>query len=255
MIGGASLWAVGGVVARRTPGHLPWPPLLFSSAAAGAAIGIPAVRGQGVVAAAQVAGLALAAAAGYLLDDPAAAVTQTVPRPLWRRRSATVVRGLAVLAATWIVLLTLLRRAAGFSAVPLTIETTVTALLSLAAAALLAQRGEPEPGNLTAPAVILTGVGAMLLQPLLGVTLFLSADEESASRLLGWAGVAILAVLILLAAWRDPARRRRGRSRTLWTTRAPAPGDPVADAHSPQRRNGSRGAAPASHSASGRPTR
>jgi hypothetical protein len=197
-------------VARRTPGHLPWPALLCAVAAAGAAVAVPvATRGQGAGLAVQMAGLALAAAAGYLLDDPASAVTQTVPRPLWRRRSATVVRGLAVLAATWIVLLTLLEwRVGGFSAVPSTIEAAVVALLALAVAALLARRGEPEPGNVVAPAVALVGIGAFLLQPLLGITLFLSADEASAGRLGWWAGVAVGAVLILGATWRDPARRR-----------------------------------------------
>ena len=82
----------------------------------------------------------------------------------------------------------------------------MTALLAVTAAAQLARRGDPEPGNLIAPAVVLAGTGAMLLQPLLGITLFLSADEQSARLLAGWAGPAVAALLILLAAWRDPAR-------------------------------------------------
>jgi hypothetical protein len=158
------------------------------------------------------AGLALAAAAGYLLDDPAAAVTSTVPRPLWRRRSATVVRGLAVLAASWTLLLALLEwRVSGLSAIPATFETAVIALLALSAAALLARRGEPEPGNLVGSAVVLTGVGALLVQPLLGVTIFLSVDstdEQAAGSLASWAAVAFAAAVVLLVASRDPASRR-----------------------------------------------
>jgi hypothetical protein len=158
------------------------------------------------------AGLALAAAAGYLLDDPAAAVTSTVPRPLWRRRSATVVRGLAVLAASWTLLLALLEwRVPGLSAIPATFETAVIALLALSAAALLARCGEPEPGNLVGSAVVLTGVGALLVQPLLGVTIFLSLDsagEQATSSLAWWAAVALAAAVVLLAASRDPASRR-----------------------------------------------
>lgn len=203
-------------LARRTPGRLPWPPLLSAMAAAGAVVGLSvATGGGGAELAVQVAGLALAAAAGYLLDDPAAAVTQTVPRPLWRRRSATVVPGLAVLSATWILLLTLLEwRNGEVSAVPQTIQTAVTALLALTAAALLARRGESEPGDVVAPATVLAGVGALLLEPLLGVRIFLSADEESGGRLGCWIGVAIGAGLVLLAASRDPAGGRRRRTRS-----------------------------------------
>ena len=102
--------ATAGRPGPTNPWPAPWPPLLSAVAAAGAVVGLSvATGGGGAELAAQVAGLALAAAAGYLLDDPAAAVTQTVPRPLWRRRSATVVRGLAVLSATWILLLALLK--------------------------------------------------------------------------------------------------------------------------------------------------
>jgi hypothetical protein len=183
-------------------------------AAASSAVAVPvATHGQGAVLSAEMAGLALAAAAGYLLDDPAAAVTSTVPRPLWRRRSVTVVRGLAVLAANWTLLLALLEwRASGLSAIPVTAQTAVIALLALTAAALLARRGEPEPGNLVASAVVLTGVGALLVQPLLGVTIFLSADstgEQAASRIAWWTAVALSATVVLLAASRDPASRHR----------------------------------------------
>jgi hypothetical protein len=104
-----------------------------------------------------------------------------------------VVRGLAVLAASWTLLLALLEwRVSGLSAIPATFETAVIALLALSAAALLARRGEPEPGNLVGSAVVLTGVGALLVQPLLGVTIFLSVDstdEQAASGLAWWAAV------------------------------------------------------------------
>jgi hypothetical protein len=195
-------------LSRRTPGRLPWPPTLSAMATAGTVVGLAvATHGGGLQLAAQVAGLALAAAAGYLLDDPAAAVTQTVPRPLWRRRSATVVRGLGVLTLTWILLLALLElRHGGVPVIRLTVETAVIALLAITAAALLAGRGEPEPGNVVAPGVALLGIGALMMQPILGVPLLLSAGAQSAGRLGCWAGLAVAALLLLLAAWRDPAR-------------------------------------------------
>jgi hypothetical protein len=199
------------VVSRRTPGLLPWPPLLSAVVAAAGVVGlVVATHGHAGELAARVAGLALAASVSYLLDDPAAAVTQAVPRPLWRRRSATVVRGIAVVTVAWALSLAVLGwRADGVHVVPLTLETAVVALLALTAAAVVALRGDPEPGNLVAPAVVLAGIGALLLQPSLSVTLFTSADELSARRLGCLAAVAAGAVLVLLAAWRDPASPRR----------------------------------------------
>lgn len=213
MRGRAVAGAASAALVRRTPGRVPWPPLLCSVGAASAAVAVPvATRGQGAALSVEIAGLALAAAAGYLLDDPAAAVTSTVPRPLWRRRSATVVRGLTVLAASWTLLLALLEwRGSGLSAIPATIQTAVTALLALSAAAMLARAGEQEPGNLVGSAVVLTGVGGLLAQPLLGVTIFLrvdSMDEQATSSLAWWAAVGLAAAVVLLAASRDPASRR-----------------------------------------------
>ena len=201
-------------VAGRTPGPLPWPPLIGATAAAAAVVGLATARGGVSGLAVQVAGLALAAGAAYLLDDPAAAVTVTVPRSLWRRRSATVVRGLAVLTATWTVLLVLPRRGGdGLDDPAVTVQTAGVALLALAAAAVLARRGTPEPGNLVAPAVALVGIGALLLQPMLGVTLFVGADRPPDNWLSWWVGVVIGMLLVLLAAWRDPAARFRVRRR------------------------------------------
>jgi hypothetical protein len=196
---------------RRAGGLTPWPPLLSAMATAGGVVGLVVVtHGAGGELAAHVAGLVLAAAAGYLLDDPAAAVTQAVPRPLWRRRSATVVRGIAVLAAAWALSLALVEwRTEGVPVLPLTLETAVIAVIALTAAALMVLRGEPEPGNVVAPAVALLGIGALLLQPSLGLTLFLSADPGSVALLGCWAAVGACALVVLVAAGRDPASRRR----------------------------------------------
>jgi hypothetical protein len=199
------------VLARSAASPLAWPPLLSAMATAGGVVGlVVATDGAGGELAAHVAGLALAAGAGYLLDDPAAVVTQTVPRPLWRRRSATVVRGIAVLAVAWALSLALLEwRVEGVPALPLTLETAVIAVLALTAAAVVALRGEPEPGNVVAPAVALLGIGALLLQPSLGLTLFLSDDPGSVALLGCWAAVGACALVVLFAAGRDPASRRR----------------------------------------------
>jgi hypothetical protein len=194
-----------------TAGRLPWPPLLSAMATAGGLVGlVVAMHGAGGGLGAQVAGMVLAAAAGYLLDDPAAAVTHTVPRPLWRRRSATVIRGIAVLTVAWALSLALLEwRADGVPVLPITLETAVIAVIALTAAALMIHRGEPEPGNVVAPAIALLGIGALLLQSSLGFTLFLSADPGSVALLGCWAAVAACALVVLLAAGRDPATRRR----------------------------------------------
>jgi len=165
--------AVQAMLSRRTPGPLPWAPLLSAIATAMAVVGLVVTTqlAQGELAT-HVAGLALAAAAGYLLDDPATAVTQAVPRPLWRRRLATVVRGVAVLTLAWMLLLALVNWRDGTVAIlPLIIETAAIALIAVATAALLARHGEAEPGSIVAPAVAFLGIGALLLQPMLGITL------------------------------------------------------------------------------------
>ena len=198
--------AVAGV---RSPGRLPWPPLLGATAIAATTVGLAIATGGGAAALAMlVAGLALAASAGYLLDDAAHALTQTLPCALWRRRSSVVVRGIAVLAGTWAVLLAWLAwRGTPIAAASLTLQTSTITLLALAAAALLGRHGEPEPGSLVAPAVALIGIGALLAQPILGFTVFQSSSDESTGRIRCWVGVGIVALVTLLVALRDPVAR------------------------------------------------
>lgn len=195
-------------VVRRTPGQVPWPPVLCAIGAAGFVVGlVAAIDRGGFEPAAQLSGLTLAAAAGYLVDDPATTVTQTVPRPLWRRRAATVVPGLVLLTCTWAGLLALLQwRAGGLRSLPLSIEAGLGGLLALAAAALLCRRGEHEAGNVVAPALLLLGVGVLLFQPLSRVTL-IGAQQVSAARVGWWVGIGLCAGLVLLANSRDLAHR------------------------------------------------
>ena len=78
----------------------------------------------------------------------------------------------------------------------------VAALISVAvaAAALTARRGEPEPGNLVAPTIVLLGVGALIAQPALDITLFIGGPGDPHRRV-WWVGIVVAATIVLLIAF------------------------------------------------------
>ena len=123
--------------------------------------------------------LALAASAAYLLDDAASTLTTVAPRSLWRRRAFPLVIGLGAIAISWAVVLLSLRRLPEVTLRALTIEIIVLVLVALAASAVLAMRGEPEPGNQVAVVVPLAGVGALVIGGMLGLTSSSAASAPS----------------------------------------------------------------------------
>ncbi|MFG1624766.1 hypothetical protein [Kribbella sp. NPDC049227] len=155
------------------------------------------------------AAVALASGTAYLLDEAAIAVTSSTPQGLWRRRAPTLFAGLAVAAAAWTVVVVLLNRQSPTpSTSALTIEVVALVSTALAAAAVTARRGEPEPGNLVAPAIVLLGVGALIAQPALDITLFMGGPGDP-DRRVWWVGIAIAATIVMLIASRDAATRPR----------------------------------------------
>jgi hypothetical protein len=198
----------------------PWPSLLLAATSAGSVTAVSALRPTGAIPlfVIHLAAVALASGAAYLLDDVAIAVTASAPRGLWRRRAPALFVGLAVVAAAWTVVVALLRRRPpGPSTSALTIEVLALVLIALAAAAVTARTGESEPGNLVAPAIVLVGIGALIAQPALHVTLFIGGLGDP-DRRVWWLGAAVAATMVLIIASRDPATppMLRGRRTADW---------------------------------------
>ena len=126
--------------------------------------------------------------------------------------------GAGLLTATWLGILLVLRWQDALPPVLLaTAEVVVLCLGSLAAAAVLVRRGDPEPGGQVAPVIGLLGIGALMADSLLGVALFLpwEAGEPALGIGLAWATGAVLAVAVIIDASRDPASRPLG---VTWET-------------------------------------
>ncbi len=167
--------------------------------------------------------LGLAGAAAYLLDDAVSALTGVVPAPLWRRRAMRLGAGVVLLGGIWTGVLleatsrSVPDRTSGAAAGVLSLEVGVLAAVAVAASAVCARHGEPEPGGLVAPALALGGLGLMIVGPLLGFAPFPSEHGPGIGVTWWcWVGVGAAALTALAVASRDPASRgrpRRPRSR------------------------------------------
>ena len=101
-------------------------------------------------------------------------------------------------------------------------ELTVLCVLALAAAAVLAARGESEPGGLVAPAVGLLGIGALIADLLVETAIFMPWDGSGGGGVRpAWASLGGLAVFVFAVASRDP----RDPARSDWQWRAGASTD------------------------------
>jgi hypothetical protein len=188
--------AAGGVVALV---------LLAAAAQPGAGVSPFVVR---------VAELGLAGGAAYLLDDAAAQLTTVTPPGVWRRRAPGLAWGAAVLAGTWaVVLLVLAWQASSPPAVVTSGELAVLCLASVAAAAVLFRRGDPQPGVRIAPVVVLSGVTVIVAESVLRLTIFVPWDgSDSAVTHVTWGMGGLVAAGVLVWASRDPAAHARGLS-------------------------------------------
>jgi hypothetical protein len=133
---------------------------------------------------------------------------------VWRRRLPRLLSGAALLSAAWALALIVLRWQDSLPPVPLVSgELAVLCASSLAAAAVLAARGESEPGGLVAPAVGLLGIGALIADLFLEAPIFVPWDGSGGAVVRWvWACLGGLAVVVILVASRDPARSGPGRA-------------------------------------------
>ncbi len=178
--------------------------------------------------------LLLAGGAAYLLDDAAVALTTVTPVRVWRRRLPRLLSGVTLLAAAWAVVLGVLRWQDSLPPVgQASAELAVLCLVAVAATAVLAARGEGEPGGLVAPVVGLLGIGALIAELFLPTAVFVPSDGSGGAGVrLAWALIGGFAVLVVAVASRDPAGsgfptrkvsllRPRRRPRTSRATRWP----------------------------------
>lgn len=175
----------------------------------------------------RIAELLLAGGAAYLVDDAAVALTVTAPRSVWRRRLPVLVGGVGVLGTSWLgILLVLHWQASALPLIGLTWEVVVLCCLAVAAAAVLARQGEPEPGGQVAPGVFLLGMTAVLAEPILRLAIFVPEEGMGAvARQLWWWGAVVIAVVTVLLASSDPATTTRLRAG--WRSVARGRGQPV----------------------------
>jgi hypothetical protein len=194
-------------------GRTPWPVFGAAIAAVVLVVVAAAFPGEGVSPfVVRIAEFLLAGATEYLLDDAAAPLTSVTPPGVWRRRFPVVLAGAGLLTATWLGILLVLRWQDALPPVLLaTAEVVVLCLGSLAAAAVLVRRGDPEPGGQVAPVIGLLGIGALMADSLFEIALFVpwEAGEPAPGVGLAWATGAVLAVAIILGASRDPASQGR----------------------------------------------
>ena len=154
----------------------------------------------------RVAELALAGGAAYLLDDAAAPLTAVAPKGQWRRRAPVLTTGVALLAGAWFgVLLVLQWRGVRPPVTESSAELLVMGLVGIAAASLLFRRGDPEPGVIVAPVVVILGLGIVIVESLVRSPIYLTDAEPTPGRVVGWCIAGALAVLTIVAAGRDVA--------------------------------------------------
>lgn len=169
--------------------------------------------------------LLLAGGAAYLLDDAAVALTTVTPVGVWRRGLPRLLAAAALISATWaLVLVVLLWQDSQPPVWLVSGELAVLCVLAIAAAAVLAARGESEPGGMVAPAVGLLGIGALIADLFLEAAIFVPWDGSGGAGVpLAWASLGGLAVLVIAEASRDPARSGPLRATTARLRSASSP--------------------------------
>ena len=158
--------------------------------------------------------ISLAAAAAFVLDEPAAAAVDAVPNT---RRRRTVIRttAVAVPLAVWVLgVLALELRNVVTPAGALLVEGAGVLAVAVAFAAVLRLIGRVEPGEMVASVLGAGMLGVIIFNPPPhSVPIFPIHDGWAASTTL-WAGMAVVAAILVFTASRDPYQTGRIRMRS-----------------------------------------
>lgn len=151
--------------------------------------------------------VALAAAAAFVLDEPAAAAVDAVPVT---RRGRTAIRATAVALpfAVWTAGILGLERRNSVTAVgALLVEGAGVLAVAVALSAIVRLTGRAEPGEIVASVLGASILAVLIFNPSTGVVrLFPVGDGWVASTAL-WSSFAVAAVMLVIAVSRDPYRR------------------------------------------------
>jgi hypothetical protein len=157
---------------------------------------------------AAVAAAVLGGAAATLLDEPAAAIVDTLPRPFWWRAAARLLLA-GVLAGAWIVGVALVGVAPTGRPDVVRLEGVALILIGVGSAAVLRRRGRSAPGSAVAGGLVVITVFAALQNPIhRWLPLFSYGPDgtwDASARL--WTGLALAAVAVLGATCVETARR------------------------------------------------
>ncbi len=151
--------------------------------------------------------VALAAAAAFVLDEPAAAAVDATPTTL-RRRTAVRLAAVTVPLTVWTAsVLALGVRSVGTPVGHLFVEGAGVLAVTVAVAATMRGAGIIEPGEVVATAVGATILGLVLFNPPpRSVPPFPVGQGWPASTAL-WCSLAVAAAILVVAVSRDPTRR------------------------------------------------
>ena len=193
-----------------------WTPLALSGAVGLIALRLtttdPTLRTLDLLFRFRVAAVALAAGAAFVLDDPSERTCAAVPCPVMLRRVARLALLVPVIVVWWLCAAGLLQSAPTGASFPLARSALEIATLTVGTLAIstarLPRAIEPVGGIAAGPALLaLALVAATALPPQLALFVYPANSTWSGA---GWRWCALLVVasLGLLAASRDPARRR-----------------------------------------------
>ncbi len=147
---------------------------------------------------------------GFALDDPAAEIVAASPTSLIRRRVIRILITVSITIVVWLmvaaVVATSMRNR--FPTYDIVIEIAALAAIGLSTSASV-QRRTDSPGGPTAALVVLVGPAFMSGVVFRDVRVFpsLVPGQELSER---WVWLAVVALIVLISASRDPAGRRRG---------------------------------------------
>lgn len=192
------------VLSLPTTRVLTWRPLFWSMV--GASVYLAVGNPTGFEPRLAIAGAAVGATSGFLLDDPAAVTLAAAPAPFPMRRLHRVTIAAVSIGLWWIgaaLLVTL--RSGGFPLVGRSLELAALGAIALATSALAATSGDRTSGGIAGAVAALCCFATTFLPPQPWLPFPSSPDAPGASFRLTTAVVLAVAALWFMS--RDPARR------------------------------------------------
>ena len=184
---------------------LTWRPLFWSIVGASAylVVGNPA----GLETRLAIAGAAVGATSGFLLDDPAAVTLAATPAPLPMRTLHRVTMATVSIGLWWIGAASFVSvRSGGFPLVGRSLELAALSAIALATSAFAATSGDKTSGGIAGAVAALCCYAATFLPPQPWLPLPSNPDDPGASFRLTTAVLVAVAALWFMS--RDPARRK-----------------------------------------------